>query len=112
MSKRYPHAASLAEQIAAKRRARALSFERLGALASVDASQAFRICRGEFKTLNPSVLKICNALGIHPPAEGYAYPQAEESNQAAMLSAEVLSSWDRTDAGALRLRRILRALRQ
>lgn len=112
MAQRYPHASSLAEQISAKRRKRALSFEQLGVLADVDGSQVFRICRGDFKTLNPSVLKICNALGLQPLANGLAVPAPQVDDQAAMLSAEVLAAWDRTDAGAKKLKRVLRALRE
>ena len=111
MARRYPHAPELARRIEAGRLERSLSFQDLGILAFVDGSQAFRICRGEFKTLNPGVLRICNALGIRPSAEGHAVPQPREGDYASMLSTEVLASWDRTEAGAKRLRRILRALR-
>ena len=111
MTQRYPHALNLARQIEAARRERSLGFERLGVLARVDGSQTFRICRGEFKTLNPSVLRICNALGIQPLADGHAVPRRGESGLALMLSAEVLAVWDRTEVGAKRLQRILRALR-
>lgn len=111
MAQRYSHASSLAAQISARRQKRALSFEQLGLLAGVDGSQVFRICRGDFKTLNPSVLKICNALGIQPLAEGLAIPAPQVGDHAAMLSAEVLAAWDRTDAGAKKLKRVLRALR-
>jgi transcriptional regulator with XRE-family HTH domain len=110
MARRYLHVSLLAEEICAKRRQRSLSFQQLGVLAGVHGSQVFRICRGDFKTLNPSVLKICNALGIQPPAEGHALPEPRTSGVAAMLSAEVLAAWDRTDAGAKKLQRILRAL--
>ena len=101
----------LAREIDANRLKRSLAFEALGILADVDGSQAFRICQGEFKTLNPSVLRICNALGIQPPAESHVIPRSSESGLASMLSAEVLAAWDQTDVGAKRLRRILRALR-
>lgn len=111
MAQRYPHAFSLAEEISSKRRKRALSFEQLGVLAGVDGSQVFRICQGDFRTLNPSVLRICNALDIQPSAEGLALPTPQLDDQAAMLSAEVLAAWDRTDAGAKKLKRVLRALR-
>ena len=112
MARRYPHASAVAAELDARRRERALGFEALGILSGVDGSQAFRICRGEFKTLNPSVLKICNALGVRPHSDCYALPLAGEDGQASMLSAEVLATWDRTESGAKRLQRILRALRE
>lgn len=110
MAKRYEHASSLSEQIRARQRERSLSFEKLGVLAGVDGSQVFRICRGEFKTLNPSVLKICNVLGIQPKADGLVLHPSGASEMEAMLSAEVLTAWDRTDSGAMLLKRVLRAL--
>ncbi len=111
MARRYAHVVSLAEEISLRREKRGLSFEELGKLAAVDVAQTFRICRGEFKTLNPSVLKICNALGIRPQLDGWAMPVAPPNRHAEMLSVEVLAAWDNTDAGAKRLQRILRALR-
>lgn len=110
MAKRYEHVSALAQEIAARRQEQALSFEKLGLLAGVDVAQAFRICRGEFKTLNPSVLKICKALGIQPKADGMVLQPAGGSATEAMLSAEVLTAWDRTEAGAELLKRVLRAL--
>jgi transcriptional regulator with XRE-family HTH domain len=110
MTKHYEHASDLAREIKARRQARALSFEKLGVLAGVDVAQAFRICRGEFKTLNPSVLRICNVLGIQPEADGMVLPLRGDSAAEAMLSAEVLTAWDRTEAGAELLKRVLRAL--
>lgn len=76
----------------------------------MDVAQAFRICRGEFKTLNPSVLKICNALEIQPEADGMALQPRGDNEMEVMLSAEVLTAWDRTEAGAMLLKRVLRAL--
>ena len=111
MAFHYAHVSALAEEMRSKRVQRDLSFDELGTLAGMDRSQAFRICTGRFKTLNPGVLRICSALGIHPRANGHAIQQIDDGNFAAMLSAEVLAAWDRTEAGAMRLRRILRALR-
>lgn len=110
MAKRYEHASTLSKAISVRRRERNLSFENLGFLAGVDGAQAFRICRGEFKTLNPSVLKICNVLGIQPEADGMALQPRGDNEMEAMLSAEVLTAWDRTEAGAMLLKRVLRAL--
>lgn len=110
MAKRYKHASTLARTISARRCERALSFENLGVLAGVDGAQVFRICRGEFKTLNPSVLKICNVLEIQPEADGITLQPRGENEMEAMLSAEVLTAWDRTEAGAMFLKRVLRAL--
>lgn len=110
MARPYEHARSLAEEISARRQKMALSYEQLGVLADVDGSQVFRICRGDFKTLNPSVLKICNVLGIQPKADGVALRPSGDDEVAAMLCAEVLAAWDRTEAGARRLKKVLRAL--
>ncbi|HXA40284.1 MAG TPA: hypothetical protein VNW53_14895 [Phenylobacterium sp.] len=86
-----------------------MTFEQLGTLAEVDGAQAWRICRGDFTTLNPSVLKICNALGIEPEAEGLVVPAAKTTSVEAKLAAEVLAAWDRTEEGARLLTRVLRA---
>ncbi|KPF55364.1 hypothetical protein IP65_04340 [Novosphingobium sp. AAP1] len=110
MAKRYEHTLSLAKAISARRRERGLTFEQLGFLSDVNAAQAFRICRGEFKTLNPSVLKICNALEIEPETDGMARQRFGDTAIEAMLSAEVLTAWDRTVAGAKLIKRVLRAL--
>ncbi len=110
MAKRYKHASTLSRAISARRLDRALSYENLGVLSGVDGAQTFRICRGEFKTLNPSVLKICNTLGIQPEADGLALQPTGSNEMEVMLSAEVLTAWDRTEAGALFLKRVLRAL--
>src|ERR1700719_291466 len=99
MAKLYEPASALSQKISALRRERALSFEKLGGLAGVDVAQTFRICQGEFKTLNPSVLKICKVLGIQPQADGMVLQPAEGSVTEAMLSAEVLAAWDRTETG-------------
>ena len=110
MAKRYQHASTLSKTISARRSERALSFENLGVLAGVDSAQAFRICRGEFKTQNPSVLRICNVLEIQPDPDGMTLQPRGENEIEAMLSAEVLTAWDRTEAGAKFLKRVLRAL--
>jgi transcriptional regulator with XRE-family HTH domain len=110
MAKRYEHASTLSRAISARRQERGLSFEKLGVLSGVNGAQAFRICRGEFKTLNPSVLRICNALGIQPEADGMALQPRGDNEIEVMLSAEVLTAWDRTEAGAMLLKRVLRAM--
>ena len=112
MAKRYEHASELAKEISARRHERALSFEKLGLFADVDVSQTFGICRGEFRTLNPSVLKICNVLEIQPQADGMTLQPKGANATEVRLSAEVLSAWDRTEAGANFLVRVLRALHQ
>ena len=110
MAKHYEHVSILSREISARRQERDLSFENLGFLAGVDGAQAFRICRGEFKTLNPSVLKICNALGIQPAADGITLQPRGTNEMEVMLSSEVLTAWDQTEAGAMLLKRVLRAL--
>jgi hypothetical protein len=110
MARSYKYAPELAREISVRRQERALSYEKLGILSDVDVAQAFRICRGDFKTLNPSVMKICNALGIQPRTPGMVTRPIGRSVAEAMLSAEVLTAWDGTEEGAELLRRVLRAL--
>ena len=110
MAKPYKYASSLAKEIDDRRKKRSLSFEKLGVLSDVDTAQTFRICRGDFRTLNPSVLKICNALDVVPDL-GEANKSPSHPNELEkMLSAEVLAAWDKTDAGEMFLKRVLRAL--
>ena len=111
MAKRYPFVDALHERIEAARMARGLSFERLGALADVNAAQVWRICQGDFATLNPSVLKICKVLGLSPDDVDWAAATPVADPIEAQLAAEAIAAWDRTDAGARLLTRVLRALR-
>ncbi len=112
MAEQYEHAPRLAKEISDRRHDLSLSFEKLGLLSDVDTSQVYRICRGEFRTLNPSVLKICSVLGISPVADGTVLRPKGSNAIETRLSAEVLSAWDKTEAGAKVLIRVLRALRQ
>ena len=111
MARPYAHVVSLAGELRGQRERRSLSFNDLGRLSGVDGAQAFRICRGEFKTLNPSVLKICNALGVRPQSDGWPVLATRPNQNAEMLATEVLAAWDHTDTGAKKLQRVLRALR-
>ncbi|WFR97508.1 helix-turn-helix domain-containing protein [Rhizobium tumorigenes] len=54
----------LAAEIETKRRSLGLSFTEIAALSGVDASQVNRVCHGHFRTMNPSVVQICNSLGL------------------------------------------------
>ncbi|MFM9975976.1 MAG: helix-turn-helix domain-containing protein [Beijerinckiaceae bacterium] len=110
MAKLYKNGSALASEIRTCREARGISYEKLALTADVNVAQAFRICQGDFKTLNPSVLKICNTLGVQPKADSPdAHPASDEAT-AALLSSEVLTAWDHTQAGAELLIRVLRAL--
>lgn len=109
MAKRYPFVERLASRLAAARKDRALSYAQLGALAEVDRAQAYRICLGQFATLNPGVLRICSALGVAP--EGGTDAADPLEGMEAQLAAEAIAAWDRTKEGAQLVMRVLRALR-
>lgn len=111
MAKPYRHAQHLANEIEAARRERGLTFGRLAALAEVDTAQAWRICNAKFTTLNPGVLRICNAIGVMPEGDGGLVPPAGPGATEAKLAAEAVAAWDRTEAGAQLLTRVLRAFR-
>lgn len=110
MATPYPFVDQLASRLEAARKERRLSVARLGKLAGVDGAQAWRICRGDFATLNPGVLKICNELGVTP--RGAMFPVSEGLDGIeAQLATEAVAAWDRTEAGAQLVLRVLRALR-
>lgn len=109
MAKQYPSARALGKRIDGARSARRLSYARLGHLAQVNGAQAWRICRGEFATLNPSVLRICSVLHLRPDEAWAAAPGPDPVE--AQLAAEAIAAWDRTEAGAVLLTRVLRAFR-
>lgn len=109
MAKQYPSARALGKRIDGARSTRRLSYARLGQLAQVNGAQAWRICRGEFATLNPSVLRICSVLRLRPD-EAWAAATAPDPVEA-QLAAEAIAAWDRTEAGAELLTRVLRAFR-
>jgi transcriptional regulator with XRE-family HTH domain len=110
MARRYPHASSLAIELERARLDRGLTYEQLGALAEVDTGQVWRICKGEFATLNPGVLRICSALGVQPN-DGGGNRGVSPLGVEATLAAEAVAAWDRTDTGAKLIMRVLRALR-
>lgn len=111
MARRYRHVETLAAKIDAARESRGLTYDQLGAVAGIDVGQTWRICKAKFATLNPGVLKICNALGVRPEIDGLVVPDVGADGAEAKLAAEVVAAWDRTEAGARLLTRVLRALR-
>lgn len=110
MAKHYPFVDDLASRLDAARAKRGLSYGRLGEMAEVDTAHVWRICRGEFATLSSSVLKICNELDVKPQGKVPTNASALDGTEA-RLAAEVIAAWDRTEAGAQLLTRVLRALR-
>ena len=111
MAKPYLHVDALAKEIEAARCERGLTYGQLAALAEIDAAQAWRICRARFSTLNPGVLRICNAVGVRPEWSGGLIPPTTPGATETKLAAEVVAAWDRTEAGAQLLTRVLRAFR-
>jgi hypothetical protein len=107
----YSSVSELAGMLERARRDGALSYGELGKSADIDPSQAFRICKGQFKTLGPNVLKICNALAVEPPEADGLWLAGESSKEVRMLLSEVMKVWDKTPTGARRLIRVLRALK-
>ena len=63
----------LRARLLAARSASTLSNAEIARRAGVDPAQALKICRGDFKTLGGSLVRICNVLGVDPrfgPAKG------------------------------------------
>lgn len=110
MARSYGHIDDLAAKMERTRLRVGLSFASLGKLAGVDQGQAYRICNGQFSTLNPSVLKICNALGLSPQTDPVGGQPDRAEDLAEILRREVILAWDGTRAGAMRIRRVLKAL--
>jgi transcriptional regulator with XRE-family HTH domain len=105
----------------ARKRSR-LTNAALADLAKVDPSQVSRICRGDFRTISDSVVRICTALkvpittraaspGVGGPSQADETPVAEIRTDAAWarLEKSVRKVWDRTPQGADRLARVLEA---
>lgn len=110
MARGYSSVDKLALEIDRRRASETLTYEALAKRADVHLTTAFRICRGDFKTLNPGVLRICKVLRITPPLEGLAPTTADRDELASMLQSEVILAWDRTPTNARVIRRVLRAL--
>lgn len=92
-----------------ERRLQGYSYRGINMKTGVDPGHAHNICHGAFATLNPSVLKICNLLGIDPTD-----PNAEKIHIDASrkrIAAEVMALWDMTPKGARRLVALLEQIR-
>ena len=102
----------LAQRLRSARGGRGLSYQRLGSLAGIDPAQALRICRGEFKTLSPNVVRICNALGVELEKEDGRPAALPADGAERRLQAELLETWDRSEADEHRLVELLRLARR
>lgn len=102
----------LAARLQSARGRRRLSYQRLGSLAGIDPAQALRICRGEFKTLSPNVVRICNALDVELDAPDPRGPVLAASPPERRLKEELLATWDRSEADGDRLIELLRLARR
>jgi hypothetical protein len=111
MAKSYPYRAQLAQRLRDARRDQGISYAALGAHADVDPAQALRICRGQFVTLNPGVLRVCKTLRVSVDQDLVIGPALTKSAAGNQLKAELMASWDKTDEGALGLIALLRAAR-
>ncbi|MBB4581514.1 transcriptional regulator with XRE-family HTH domain [Rhizobium aethiopicum] len=85
----------LAEKIEARRCELGLTYTQVASLSNVDTSQVNRVCHGQFRTINPSVVQICNSLGL---SAGDAGPVASPK-----LVRALASLWDGTSADEERL---------
>jgi hypothetical protein len=112
MAKPYTDTASLANRLQTAREKKCLSYAALGRLSGVDAAQAFRVCRGEFRTLSHNVMKICNALDVGPFTDDARSREPVGGQDSKRLVNELMATWDHTAAGADRLLRLLTAIRQ
>lgn len=100
-------AAKLKADIADAVRKSGLSYSDIARAATIDTSQASRICRGQFSTFSGSVLQVCKVLGVGTDmAAGGAAPDPHRSR----IEAGVLELWDRSPEDADRIVRLLRQL--
>ena len=111
MARGHPDPKGLGEALERKRRGRKLTYEALARVADVHLTTAFRVCRGDFKTLHQGVLRVCKALHVSPDLGQLTSPEEAADPLAAMLQAEVIRAWDRSERSADILKRVLRALR-
>lgn len=99
---------TLASELDQARRAKGLSFKKLGDRSGVDAGQAFRICHGDFATYSQNVLRICIALGVDLPLGGVI--GEHDGPNDGRLHAALVAAWDKSPEGADRLVRLLDAV--
>lgn len=85
-----------------------LSQAEIARLAGVDPSQVSRICRGQFKRASPSVMQICNVLGIR--GDILVEPGTESGGSWARMLASLRELWDETPEGADSILRMLDAV--
>lgn len=100
---------ALARELESRRKEKRLSFRDLSKVASVDAGQASRICRGEFATFSENVIRVCLALDVAVPLQGVEVEP--EPGMDPRLHAALVAAWDRSPEGTERLIRALDALR-
>lgn len=112
MAKRYKYAPHLARKIDDVRSKKGLSYNALAALSRVDISQVYRICKTKdgFKTLNPSVLKICKILDIVIDDDTVFTLPATTNQKEAEIAAAAIGAWDRTEEGAIFIKSVLKAI--
>lgn len=77
-------------------------------LSKVDPSQVSRICRGQFRTLSPNVVQICNVLEVDAglSSELMVAPTGSWTRMLASLR----DLWDETPEGAESIMRMLDAV--
>jgi hypothetical protein len=95
---------NLQRRIAARLSLMAISVTEVARRAEVDAGQASRICRGEFRTLSYNVMQICNTLEIDLIGSSKGSAMDER------LTAQLLALWDGSHEDAERLSRFLTEL--
>lgn len=111
MKNAYFGASALGAQLEGERLKRGLSYGALGRHAEVDPSQAFRICRGEFKALSHNVVRICNALDLRPSSDDPRSGSIRNVGTADQLLEELTANWAPTPEDARRLLDMLKAVR-
>ena len=96
-----------------------ISNAQIAAATGVDPGQVSKICRGKFETVNSSLVKICNVLGVSlelelPASAPVRRPAAAENTEDVaawgQLETSVRRAWDNTPEGAARLARVLDAI--
>lgn len=84
------------------------TYSEIASATDIHASQVSRICRGQFKTISPSVVQICRFLGV----DIFDVPGLGKTNELHQkrLKRGVLEIWDRTPEDADRIVRLLRQI--
>lgn len=97
----------LKQRIANASAEKGLTRSYLGKISGVHASQASRICRGDFKTISHNVVQVCMALGLKVTVVEEGSPPDSDWSK---IQASARRLWEKSDKNADQISKLLEAI--